>query len=136
MTPRGRLTVLIAVVAVALAGLIALAAGGGGEEDAARPLEPGRGATQETADPLAWREDRREDFERRAARGLSHVLYAKSPGGAVATAERVARYRPLVDEVARRHGPRRRHSSRRSSSSRAPGAPTPARRTTSRAPPA
>lgn len=103
MTPRGRLTVLIAVVVVALAGLIALAAGGGGDEDSARPLEPGRGATQETADPLAWREDRREDFERRAARGLSHVLYAKSPGGAVATAERVARFRPLVDEVARRH---------------------------------
>ena len=35
--------------------------------------------------------ERREEFEARAAAGNAHVLYALSPGGAVATAERVAR---------------------------------------------
>ena len=33
------------------------------------------------------------------AAGLAHPLYALSPGGAVATAERVAALRPLIDEA-------------------------------------
>ena len=36
--------------------------------------------------------------------GLSHVLYAKSPGGVVASARRTAHWRPIVDRVARAHG--------------------------------
>jgi soluble lytic murein transglycosylase-like protein len=55
------------------------------------------------AKPFAYDPDRRSDYERRAAFGLSHVLYAKSPGGVVASAQRTARWRPLVDRVARRH---------------------------------
>jgi hypothetical protein len=73
-----------------------LAAGGG---DA--PLAPGRGPD---VDPLAWRPGEDTRFEQRAAAGESHVLYAKSPGGAVASARRVARWRPLVEAAARRHG--------------------------------
>jgi hypothetical protein len=55
------------------------------------------------AKPFAYDAGRRADYERRAALGLSHVLYAKSPGGVVASARRTARFRPLVDQVARRH---------------------------------
>ncbi|MEN3282192.1 MAG: hypothetical protein V7607_3332 [Solirubrobacteraceae bacterium] len=56
------------------------------------------------AKPFAYDAGRRDDYERRAVLGLSHVLYAKSPGGVVASAQRTARWRPLVDRVARRHG--------------------------------
>ena len=41
---------------------------------------------------------------RRAAAGTSHILYARSPGGATATAERVARWRPQVEDAAREAG--------------------------------
>ena len=51
-------------------------------------------------DPFAYDESRRADFERRAALGSSHVLYAKSPGGVVASAERTARFRPQVEAAA------------------------------------
>ena len=37
-------------------------------------------------DPFAYDEDRKEEFEERAAAGNAHVLYARSPGGAGATA--------------------------------------------------
>ena len=56
------------------------------------------------AKPFAYDAADRDDYERRAALGLSHVLYAKSPGGVVASAQRTARWRPLIDRVARRHG--------------------------------
>ena len=51
-----------------------------------------------------YSEDRRKDFEQRAAQGLSHVLYEKSPGGVVASARRTARWRPIVERVASRAG--------------------------------
>ncbi len=51
-------------------------------------------------DPFVYDEARREDFERRAALGSSHVLYAKSPGGVVAAARRTARYRSEVELAA------------------------------------
>jgi hypothetical protein len=55
--------------------------------------EPARG------DPLAFDPRRRDQFERAAAFGLSHVLYEKSPGGVIATAGRVARFRPLIERA-------------------------------------
>src|SRR3954462_11071522 len=69
----------------------------GGDEG----LAPGRGPSN---DPLAYRPGAEEMLSARAAGGLSHVLYAKSPGGATATAARVARFRPLVEATARRYG--------------------------------
>ena len=36
----------------------------------------------------------------RATAGSSHVQYAKSPGGALATAARVATWRPAIDQAA------------------------------------
>ena len=56
-------------------------------------------------DPFAYDPARRDEFERRATAGLAHVLYAKSPGGAVATAVRVDRYRDLVEDVAGDYDP-------------------------------
>ncbi len=53
-------------------------------------------------DPFRYDPGRREEFEARAAAGNAHVLYARSPEGAYATAERVARWRDLVDRTAER----------------------------------
>src|SRR4051794_34145893 len=64
-------------------------------------LAPARGPT---GDPLAWRPGEDATFAARAAAGEAQVLYAKSPGGAVASARRVAGWRPLVEAAARRHG--------------------------------
>lgn len=52
--------------------------------------------------PFAYSDDRREELEERAAAGLSHVLYEKSPGGIVASAQRTAQWRDEVEAVAER----------------------------------
>ena len=52
-------------------------------------------------DPLVYDPEREDEFAAAAARGHAHVLYAKSPGGARASAERTARHRPLVEAAAR-----------------------------------
>jgi len=65
--------------------------------DDPEPLVPGAGPGK---DPLAYDAGEREDLERDAAAGLSHVLYARSPGGAAATARRTARWRPEIDVAA------------------------------------
>jgi soluble lytic murein transglycosylase-like protein len=51
-------------------------------------------------DPFSYQPDREDALVRRATAGTSHVLYARSPGGATATAERVARWRPQVEAAA------------------------------------
>jgi predicted small lipoprotein YifL len=53
------------------------------------------------ADPLAYDATRQAQFEARATAGLTPVLVEKSPGGVIATARRVARWRPLIERVAR-----------------------------------
>ena len=55
-------------------------------------------------DPWAYTADREAEFESRAAAGHSHVVYAKSPGGIVATAARVARWRPQIEAAAEEAG--------------------------------
>jgi hypothetical protein len=96
---RRRLVALLVAVTVASAVVVALLAQGGGEKGPRRVV-PGAGSGGETRDPLAYTDDRRADFEARAAQGLAHPLYDKSPGGVVRTAERVARLRPLVEGAA------------------------------------
>ncbi len=64
------------------------------------PRSPAQSIDAEAPDPFAYSEQRREQLEDRAASGLAHVLYAKSPGGIVASARRTDRWRPVVDEVA------------------------------------
>ena len=57
-----------------------------------------------TAKPFTYVPPQRAAYERAAALGLSHVLYAKSPGGVMASARRTAHWRPIIDRVAKRHG--------------------------------
>src|ERR687897_1826953 len=51
-------------------------------------------------DPYAYEPDREQEFEARAAAGHSHVVYAKSPGGVLATARRVERFRDGIERAA------------------------------------
>jgi hypothetical protein len=90
------LALLAAAVAVATA--VAIAAGPLGGDDGkgrsiivhARVVGP---------DPLTFDPSRSALYERAAAFGLSHVLFAKSPGGVAPTAKRTARFRPLVEKA-------------------------------------
>jgi hypothetical protein len=93
---------LLAVVVVLVAAIVVVALGRGGETPGPRRLAPGAGTTDATRDPFAYDAGRRADFEARAAAGLSHVLYAKSPDGVVATAKRVQALRPTIEDVAKR----------------------------------
>jgi hypothetical protein len=71
------------------------------------PTPPGAKSDRERTplpDPFAYNPDRKAEFERRAAAGTSHVLYARSPGGAGITAQRVARWRPQVEAAAKQAG--------------------------------
>jgi hypothetical protein len=55
-------------------------------------------------DPLAWSSERDAELERRAATGTSHVIYANSPEGVIATAERTASWREEIERAATAHG--------------------------------
>jgi hypothetical protein len=71
------------------------------------PTPPGAKSDRERTplpDPFAYDPARKTEFERRAAAGTAHVLYARSPGGAVLTAQRVARWRPQVEAAAKQAG--------------------------------
>ena len=71
------------------------------------PTPPGAKSDHERTplpDPFAYDPARKGEFERRAAAGTSHVLYARSPGGAGITAQRVARWRPQVEAAAKQAG--------------------------------
>jgi hypothetical protein len=86
--------VLVAVVAVTFL----LIRGGGGADDG------GYSPVDLDNDPWAYDPGRQAEFESRAAAGHSHVVYVKSPGGIVATAARVARYRDDVEKAAAESG--------------------------------
>ena len=106
---RRRLIPLIAAVVV-----VAAIGGALNREDAglpgdvpAVPTPPGAKTDRERTplpDPFAYDPDRRKEFEERAAAGTSHVLYARSPGGALATAQRVAGWREQVEAAAKQAG--------------------------------
>ncbi|MFL5335643.1 MAG: hypothetical protein ACJ8H8_21285, partial [Geminicoccaceae bacterium] len=59
---------------------------------------------QETIAPFAYHREREGEFQRAGAAGEAHLVYANSPGGAVATARRVARLGPGIDAAARAGG--------------------------------
>jgi hypothetical protein len=103
VTARRQLALLVLVLGAAVVvALLARGGGSGSDGDGPRTLAPGAGTTDSTRDPFGYDGERRAEFEARAAAGLAHVLYEKSPGGVVATARRVAALRPVVDDVARR----------------------------------
>jgi hypothetical protein len=65
------------------------------------PTPPGgEQAGEPVPDPFAYDSDREDELVARAAAGSSHVLYARSPGGAAETAARVARWRPQIGAAA------------------------------------
>jgi hypothetical protein len=103
---RARVAVLAGVLVVA-ALLIALALRGDAPAPgvAVVPTPPGeQDGGQPIPDPFAYHADDEDALVRRAATGTAHVLYTRSPGGAAATAERVARWRPQVEAAARQAG--------------------------------
>ena len=75
-----------------------------GDERPQSALGPGIVGGVDAARPFNYVPADRAAYERDAALGLSHVLFAKSPGGVVASARRTAQWRPIVDRVARAHG--------------------------------
>ena len=66
--------------------------------------DPPAALDADAPDPFAYTAARRAEFERRATAGFAHVVYAKSPGGVVATGARVAAYRSRIERVARDSG--------------------------------
>ena len=99
-------TLLLVIVAAALAALAVwlLASDGGGELDGDRIASDAAALAGSDGDPLAWAEERGDELEIRAATGASHVIYAKSPEGVVASARRTAEWRPQIEAAAERHG--------------------------------
>jgi hypothetical protein len=100
---RPRVTIRALVVTFVLVGAavgltLVLTSGG------SRHLVPGAGNRAGTFDPLAYRPAREAQLEREAAAGEAHVVYAKSPGGVIATAKRVARYRSIINRLAKPAG--------------------------------
>ncbi|MGH2948900.1 MAG: hypothetical protein ACRDPC_22045, partial [Solirubrobacteraceae bacterium] len=102
--PFARLAVATAGLLLALAALVVVLARDAPPSDLPVVPTPPGGDAEPLPDPFAWDPGRAEEFERRAAAGNSHVLYALSPGGAVASAERTARWREPVEEAAEQAG--------------------------------
>ncbi len=88
----GALLVLVIVL------VVVLSASGGRSQPPPLPL-PGIGQPAKPGDPFAYVSGRESEFVARAIDGSQHVLYEKSPGGVLATAARVARFRPLIDQA-------------------------------------
>src|SRR5947209_8284891 len=93
-----RVAVAAAAALLLVAALVALLSGGGKQR---LPL-PGVARPARAGDPFGYIPSRESQFVARASAGNAHVLFAKSPGGALATAARVARFRGLVDAATRR----------------------------------
>jgi hypothetical protein len=87
------LLVFVLVAAATLAGL-AFTGKDGPPSFGPVTVDPGE------PDPFAYADDREAEFVERATAGHSHVLYAKSPGGVLATARRVERWRPQIEAAA------------------------------------
>jgi hypothetical protein len=94
---RRRPALLLLAVAAVVVVAVALTRGGGSPTPALLP----NAAQVLAADPLAWTPQRDSEYATRAAAGLAHVLYAKSPGGLVASAARTASWRPLIERATR-----------------------------------
>ena len=90
---RARLALLGSAGVLVVAAVVAASRGG-----APAPLpRPGLGRPAATGDPFAYRPGSESAFAARAASGEAQVLFSKSPGGALATAARVAALRPLIN---------------------------------------
>jgi hypothetical protein len=86
----GVLLVLVVIVAVILSTQ---------SSSIAPPPHAGAALGAAAGDPFAYRSSREADFVARATAGEAHPLFTQSPGGVLATAQRVAAYRPLIGRV-------------------------------------
>ena len=93
---RRRLAVAGAALVLLIAVVLVLTRSGGPSPPPPLPL-PGIGQPAKPGDPFAYVASRRSDFVARATAGEANVLYLQSPGGALATAARVAAFRPMID---------------------------------------
>ena len=87
----GRLRVVAPIVAFVLVAVAAAYVVG--------EPSPARQAPARTPALLGYDAHFEADYTQRAAAGSSHVVYAKSPDGVLATAARVAEFRPLVEHA-------------------------------------
>ena len=98
---------LLLVVAAGALAAIALALGFGDREPlelrAARIASLANAKTSPDADPFAWSDDHRAEFEAGAATAASHVIYEMSPDGVVASAKRTEAFRDQIAAAAERH---------------------------------
>jgi hypothetical protein len=95
---RRRRVVAGASFAVAVLVAVILIVSGGQSAPPPLPL-PGIGQPAKPGDPVAYVPARESDFVARAVAGSQHVLFVKSPGGALATAARVAALSPMIDRA-------------------------------------
>jgi hypothetical protein len=97
---RRRLAVLAAIGVLVIVLALVL------ENDEPMPLLAGGlpPIGQQGSEPLTYSSDEDGELALRAAFGTSHILFANSPDGVVASAERTAAYRPTVEAVARNTG--------------------------------
>ena len=92
---RGRLA-LLAVALLVVVVVIVSALGGG---SLPQPPRPGAAQGAAAGNPFAYVPAREPEFIARAIAGEAHPLFVMSPDGAIATAARVAPFRPLIDRV-------------------------------------
>jgi hypothetical protein len=93
---RGRFVLALAAVVLAAAVLVNVLSGSGLPPlPASRPASPSR-----SENLFAYLPGREASYVTRATAGNAHVLFMKSPGGAYATAARVAALRRLIDAAA------------------------------------
>ena len=94
---RRRRLAAVAILAVLASILVLAAVRSCGGDEAATLLVPR--APLPSADVLASADSDEDELVERATFGLSHPLYAKSPGGVFATAQRTSSFRPLVEDA-------------------------------------
>jgi hypothetical protein len=92
---RARLALALAGSVLIVVLLISALSGGG------IPPPPAAGVARGASghNPFAYVAARESEFAARATAGEAHVLFTKSPGGAVATAARVATFRTAIDQA-------------------------------------
>jgi hypothetical protein len=88
---------VLAVAALILVVAVIVAVLGGGSSP--KPPAPQTAASVSLRNPFGYVASRESQFVARATAGNAHVLFVKSPGGVMATAARVAAFRPVIDRV-------------------------------------
>jgi hypothetical protein len=97
---RRRRAVATGAALVALVAVLYAVAGGG-----SIPMPPSAGVVRPIPGyPFGYVPERAAAFVARATSGSAQVLFTKSPGGALATAARVAAWRPAIDAAVRGTG--------------------------------